>query len=547
MRWQLPSVTLEHFIRAATDIGAHGDNDTLPFDVDNRFVAENTDALAKLAFSYFQELELGSDQGAKTSLNSLQIFSERLLVPTGPAGFRITTKIHPFWNIYFNGLGVAIAEAHEPSRSPRVHSYRFAATGNDLFGPTGSWRLFREACIIDCETHGPESMVVQTDISSFYEHSSHHRIQDSLSDLLPGSHVATQIDRLLSRFASGRSFGLPVGGQCSRVLAELFLASIDQILTDSNVIWRRFVDDFVLVTANQAEAYRALAILSHALADYGLTLNRTKTTVLTSKHFVDYVRTQIDGPGDEAAALREIDLHFDPYSDTPEADYEQLKDTVDQLDVARLLDLELRKGQPDRFTTIQIGRTLRLHSPKVALQLCSTLLVPQNLHAFRASWSSIMRGIASVCADPLFATIHSRIDVLLDAIPNSSAHLLLPEASCLHYLKAIRFRWTQFRAQYVLATYSSTTSQTVKRACIECWRAWKDRTGFNRLRNRWNTLNPEEQRSLWLAAADFDGEGENFRAQVRHSIPETCRLGIERQNRPTFASIYTDWSSNGPQ
>ena len=391
-------------------------------------------------------------------------------------------------------------------------------------------------------------MVVQTDISSFYEHSSHHRIQDSLLDLFPGSHVATQIDHACSadfRIRSILLVILPVGGQCSRVLAELFLASIDRILTDSKVIWRRFVDDFVLVTANQAEAYKALAILSHALADYGLTLNRTKTTVPTSKHFVDYVRTQIDGPGDEAAALREIDLHFDPYSDTPETDYEQLKDTVDQLDVARLLDLELRKGQPDRFTTIQIGRTLRLHSPKVALQLCSTLLAPQNLHAFRASWSSIMRGISAVCADPLFATIHHQIDDLLDGIPSSSSHLLLPEASSLHYLKTIRFRRTQSRAEYVLATYSATISQTVKRGCIECWRTWKDRTGFNRLRNRWNTLSPEEQRSLWLAAADFQGEGENFRAQVKHSIPETCRLGIERQNRPTFASIYTDWSTSG--
>ena len=541
----MPNVTFEHFLRATADIGANGDNDTLPFDTDNRFVAENKDALAQLAFMYFQELTLGSEQGAKNSLNSLPLFSERLLVPTGPAGFRITTKIHPFWNIYFNGLGIAIAEAHEPTRSPRVHSYRFAFAGNRLFDPAASWRAFREACIADCEAYGQESMVVQTDIASFYEHSSHHRIQDSVADLFPGSTVATQVDRLLSRFASGRSFGLPVGGQCSRILAELFLSSIDRMLTDSKLIWRRFVDDFVLITSSQADAYRALSTLSHALADYGLTLNRTKTTVLTSKHFVDYVRTQLDGPDDDAGALREIDLHFDPYSDTPEADYEQLKDTVDQLDVVRLLDLELRKGQPDRFTTIQIGRTLRLHPPQVALQLCGTLLAPQNLHAFRGSWSSIMRGVAAVCADPIFANIHESIDALLDAVPSQSAHLLLPEASCLHYLKTIRYRRTQPRAQYVLATYSSTASQTVKCACIECWRIWKDRTSFNRLRNRWNTLHPEEQRMLWLAAADFDDEGQNFRAQVRHSIPETCRLGIERQNKRTFASIYIDWSANG--
>jgi hypothetical protein len=545
MRLQVPNVTLEHFIRAAADVGANGDNDTLPFDTDNRFVVENKDALAHLAFTYFQELELNSEQSTKTSLNSLQIFSERLLVPTGPAGFRITTKIHPFWNIYFNGLGVAIAQAHEPARSGRVHSYRFTSQGANLFDSAASWRTFREACIEDCKAYGKESMVVQTDISSFYEHSSHHRIQDSVSDLFPGSNLAPQIDRLLSRFASGRSFGLPVGSQCSRILAELLLSSIDRMLTDSNVIWRRYVDDFVLITSTHADAYRALSILSHALADYGLTLNRTKTTVLTSKHFIDYVRSQLDGPGDEAGALREIDLHFDPYSDTPESDYEQLKDTVDQLDVVRLLDLELCKGQPDRFTTIQIGRTLRLHSPTVALQLCSTLLGATNLHAFRASWSSIMRGIAAVCADAVFAPIHDQIDTLLDAIPTHSAHLLLPEASCLHYLKTIRFRRTQPRAQYVLAIYTSTGSHSVKRACIECWRTWKDRTSFNRLRNRWNTLHPEEQRALWLAAVDFDDEGVNFRAQVRRSIPETCRLGIERQNRPSFASLYIDWSTNG--
>jgi len=38
---------------------------------------------------------------------------------TGPAGFRITTKIHPFWNLYFNGLRIAIAETFEPKRSAR--------------------------------------------------------------------------------------------------------------------------------------------------------------------------------------------------------------------------------------------------------------------------------------------------------------------------------------------------------------------------------------------------------------------------------------------
>lgn len=136
----MPKVTLEHFKRAARDVGEHGDNDTLPFDVDNRFIAENQAALAGLAFTFFEELEGNGKKGAKSAIDSLQVFSERLLAPTGPTGFRITTKIHPFWNIYFNGLGIAIAELHEPTRSNRAHSYRFAVQGDSIFDRTASWR-----------------------------------------------------------------------------------------------------------------------------------------------------------------------------------------------------------------------------------------------------------------------------------------------------------------------------------------------------------------------------------------------------------------------
>lgn len=538
----MPDLRLEHFKRATADIGTNGDNDTLPFDVDIRFIKEKQEPLADLAYAYFQHLDSLNKKHVKDIINSLEVFSERLLVPTGAAGFRITTKIQPFWNIYLNGLGVAIAEAHEPIRSDRAHSYRYAQQGDQLFDRASSWRAFREACIADCEAKGDGIVVVQTDISSFYEHVYHHRIENCIDDLFPtGSKVATQVDRFLSKLSAGRSFGLPVGGQCSRILAELVLSAVDRRLTDAGIEWRRYVDDFVLVTTSQAGAYRALAILSHALADYGLTLNRTKTTILTGKHFCDYVRTQLGGTGDDATKLREIDLHFDPYSDTCVEDYEELKETVESLEVRTLLDLELNKGQPDTFLLAQIGRTLKYHSPRIALQLCGTLLAPMNLHAFRASWSTIMRGISAVRADEAFAEIFDGIDGLLDAIPENSNHLLSAEASCLHYLRAVRFRRTDGRGRYVASLYSSTPSQTVRRACVDCWRQWKDRPSFQGVRNQWNSISSEEQRMLWLGAKDFGDEGKHFRTQEKRSALNSWRLGIEKDNSPTFASVYEQW------
>ena len=77
-------------------------------------------------------------------------------------------------------------------------------------------------------------------------------------------------------------------------------------MTEARIRWHRYVDDYVLVASSHADAYKALAFLSHTLADYGLTLNKTKTVMLTAKHYSDYVAAQLGSNDDEAGKLREI-------------------------------------------------------------------------------------------------------------------------------------------------------------------------------------------------------------------------------------------------
>ncbi len=386
-------VRREHFVQAASEIGKSGDNDTLPYDIDSSFVRDKAEDLAEICFDLFTSLDGKSFKDAKNFINELTIASERLLVPSGSHGFRITTKLHPFWNLYLNGLGLAIAEANEPQRSDRVHSYRLDASQSSYFDPSRSWRAYKEATLAEPALLHEGAVVVQTDISSFYEHIYHHRLENLLKDLSrSNSTVAVQIDRILNQLTAGRSFGLPVGGQAARVLAEVMMTPIDQVLTEKGIVWHRYVDDFTLVCASQQNAYVALSVLSHALADYGLTLNRSKTTFLSAPHYIDYVRAQL-GEGEEASTtLRELDLHFDPYSDTAQAEYETLKDSFSNIDIQFLLDLEKEKSQPDGFVLAQIGRALKFQEPQVAAQLCATLLDPRNLNSFRASWSKIMRG-----------------------------------------------------------------------------------------------------------------------------------------------------------
>jgi len=237
----------DHFFRAALEIGHSGDNDTLPYDPDVSFIKDRAADLADLCLNLFQRIENGACGKAVNFMNGLSIVAERLLVPSGPHGFRITTKIHPFWNLYLNGLGLAIAEANESKRSARAHSYRLATLGPGFFDRTRSWRAYKLATLKEPDLAEDRAVVIQTDVSSFYEHIYHHRLENVVKDLAPGSTLAAQIDRILSKLAAGRSFGLPVGGQCARILAEVMMTPIDRSLTDALVTWHRYVDDYTLI------------------------------------------------------------------------------------------------------------------------------------------------------------------------------------------------------------------------------------------------------------------------------------------------------------
>lgn len=552
---------LHHFERAAREVSKHGDNDTLPFDMDVRFCGDEAEAIAAIAYGFYAELrDSPASKENHERIAELRVHSERLLAPSGPAGFRVVAKIHPFWNIYLNGLAIAIAEALEPLRSSSVHSYRFLPNGGErLFDETKSWRAFKEATVAQASMAGDEAVVVQTDISSFYEHVSHHYIENVINtfggDAVP---VSKQVNALLSKLFAGRSFGLPVGGQGARVLSELLLNQVDVALTSSGVQWFRYVDDYVLIAKNAAEAYRALGIAAHALMDYGLSLNKSKTVFLSSKHYRDYVTSQLGGDDIEAAKLRSIDLKFDPYSDNPEEDYDSLVETVETLDVRQLLNRELEKSLPDSFLVTQIGRTMRLHEPTAALEIAWTLLKQQNLHAFRSSFSTIMRGIATLRGDLRFTSIYGALDSLLDAVPEHSGHLLKADTSLLHYLRSLRFQSTPARARFVRQLFDTTQLDIVRRACIECWRGWGDGVAFNHLRNRWQQMSPECQRQYWLASFEFGDEGAKARLQAKRAAGQFWELGVElpfdemkdktklsklpRGAEPRFASVFMRWA-----
>lgn len=69
------------------------------------------------------------------------------------------------------------------------------------------------------------------------------------------------------------SYGLPVGSNASRILAEAALTEVDNYLISKNIDFCRFVDDYRIFAKDAFEAHSSLAILNRRLSQEGLFLN----------------------------------------------------------------------------------------------------------------------------------------------------------------------------------------------------------------------------------------------------------------------------------
>jgi hypothetical protein len=538
----------QHFQKAANDIFVHGDNDTLPYNSDTRLAGARATEISDLCGQMWATLSRLTEGELTRKLRAAEFESERLLIPSGPTGFRVVSRIHPVWAVYANGFALALLEQFEHSRKAEACSYRKAPDGEArYFHPDFSWRAFKIFSADRAETEQHCEVIVQTDISSFYERVSHHTIENLIHRIC-GTDVrpAKQILELLGRTTADRSFGLPVGGQASRVLAELFLCEIDNALEAKGVRWLRYVDDIVLFCSSAADAHRSLGVLAEVLANYGLSLNKSKTLLMPKAHYSELTRASMRGGDDDASSLRAIDLHFDPYSDSAVSDYESLKRAVAGIDIHRLLARETEKSVPDSFLIAQIGRTMKLHDPDDALSIARTLLAEKNLHAFRGSWSTVMRGIAALRSDERFQSISDPLDHLIDLVPDHSDHLLVSEGALLHYIRTLRQCGTPRRDSLLQTIFGNGMASTLRAACIECWSSWQDRTKFVQLRNVFDSLPTTCQRQAWLMSNACGDEGHAFRRMAADRAKRNWHLGVEPPQTNSFFELFQSWASTEP-
>lgn len=213
------------------------------------------------------------------------------LVPKSKYGFRLAHQPFPVDTVLYTALVLKVFDRVEEGRdeieSNRAFSYR-KSKGLDpsIFVPDRNYGHWLK--VIEKQVFAKEySHVIKTDISDYYSRIYRHRLENILDSLSGETKTVKRIERFISDWRSGQSFGLPVGSSASRLLAEAALNDLDMALISEGYDHTRYVDDIFVFVKHGQDPYAALGFLAeHLSANEGLALNNQKTRILDWDDFV---------------------------------------------------------------------------------------------------------------------------------------------------------------------------------------------------------------------------------------------------------------------
>lgn len=265
-----------------------------------------------------------------------------MFAPKGKLNIRRVSLLYPYDLILYTALVLDLRDSITSSRLPpehnRVFSYRAdGQVGDILYTPTPNYSDFKARLRGLAEAGG--QLFGLTDIGDFFPRIYHHRLVNALLSASKNSKTdeIRCLEKMLYRFASGASYGIPIGPYASRVLAEAVLIDVDSTLTMLGIEFLRYVDDYVIVADRIEDVEYGIRALAEVLyLNHGLTLQTAKTRVLNS---ADYLENLLDYEAKEASRRQLIDMTGGYDEDAPS--YEDLdedaKKEIDALNLSEML------------------------------------------------------------------------------------------------------------------------------------------------------------------------------------------------------------------
>jgi hypothetical protein len=507
---------------AIENIIRYGDTDIFPYPIERQIFKDKKDDTIKLLESINGSFEV--------IIAQMPLEHEKLLNTVGYTGFRQGTQIDPIWNAYLLGLVTFIGNDIEKARisidNNNVFSYRFKPGKDDftIFDRDYGWLAFQKHSILQANKF---KFVLTCDISDFYPRVYHHRLENALKKATKKSEIIKQIKYLLNGLSGGVSYGLPVGGPAARLLSELLLNRTDRLLVSRGITFCRFVDDYHIFGNSKEEIYGSLVYLSETLLDNeGLTIQKTKTRILTSSEFLETSTfSDINAPeeGEEKSKrdFLKIHIHYDPYSDTAEEDYEALCDELGKFDIVGMLASEMQK------TRIQEGLTRKLikaiahigeHAKNPAV-----LSLLENLHILYPIFTTVMMLFVSIIdeiSDETKEVIFAKLRELLE----TKSYICQVPVNLAFALRVLSHDNSDETDTALINVFSETTSMIIKRDIILILAKHNADYWISNQLKHFNTATPWEKRALLISSYILEDEGKEWRKRVKSNLSPFDKL-----------------------
>lgn len=260
-------------------------------------------------------------------------------------------------------IGSKIEDQRIPADSIQSFSYRFSNEDDDsMFLKEHTYKDWLNAQYDYVQNNEHVKAVIETDISDFYSRINFHRLENSLANAANNHGAVRYIKKSIKKIRMRQSFGLPIGGSASRLLAELALSDIDHALSKEGIFATRFVDDFRIFLNDEQDPSTVLGFLAHHLGtNEGLTLNEAKTKIHSRSAFLNNVKELVTDitQMDEDISLESLasEIYFD--DDPDPTDIEQLG----TLDLLGFLESEMQEIHYNVGRVRMIFRALKVTKP----------------------------------------------------------------------------------------------------------------------------------------------------------------------------------------
>ena len=296
----------------------------------------------------------------KNSFSFKELISREIFFSFGQSS-RLATQLPFFLTLYSILHAFHLREKIERKRSKFfnnfIHSYRCEIKNKkELFSREFGWNSF-----LNCQRKltSKSNWLVSLDIAQFYSSIKKIHLKKIGDNFLLNQ---TDLNRIYYFFDStdGNKYGLPVGGDYSRLIAEAVLYEIDLFLHKNNFIFCRFVDDYKIFFTNQINAINGSYRVIEALSKYGFHINNSKFDInKTDKSGKTYFFNTF-----KDNKIKPDNYFFDPYSEMVITKVEELKSISQTKDILYLINLELEKIVPHISSLKIYMAALQIENPK---------------------------------------------------------------------------------------------------------------------------------------------------------------------------------------